>query len=444
MGEPESPRPPLMAADSACETHGRTVIDCPIAFGLATLAAATSFVTSGFIPHALYRFDAPNVWFQADLPRVFTVMTDPSYHARSYYHPLFGILTQPAVAVLRALTGLPALVAVRALVAAYAGVWACLLYSIAIALSLRKIEALVLTLIAVVSSAALFWWAVPETYGLGSLSLLVVLRMSLRRDARHLSGWVLLGSNLLALGTTVTNGLLGFFLTLRARRLGSAIRHIVMAVVIVTAVWGIQKMLHPDRGIQAQSGISRNPTTEAERAPTAGRESKIWTVLTEERHYARALTPSEIAEAAAVFVLHSVVAPPIESIPGDCGRGNLSVQDARPGGTGVIGLVSLAIWGVLLVTGTRAFFAAKSHGTFRVVLGCGLLWQLTLHIVYGSETFLYALHYGPLLLILTAYAFHCRQRWLVLAGAVCLLLLLSYNNVHRFWDAIQVASDAVR
>ena len=69
------------------------------------------------------------------------------------------------------LTGAEPLTAMRAVTAAVAAVWCSVLFLLLRVLLGRKLEAVLLTLLGAVSGAAVFWFAVPESYCLGSLSI---------------------------------------------------------------------------------------------------------------------------------------------------------------------------------------------------------------------------------------------------------------------------------
>ena len=71
-----------------------------------------------------------------------------------------------------------------------------------------------------------------------------------------------------------------------------------------------------------------------------------------------------------------------------------------------------------------------------MVLGLTLLGQLVLHVLYGPETFLYSLHFGPLLVILTALTTFSRLRILCLALSVLITVTAGVNNVLAFRKAI--------
>jgi hypothetical protein len=58
--------------------------------------------------------------------------------------------------------------------------------------------------------------------------------------------------------------------------------------------------------------------------------------------------------------------------------------------------------------------------------------QLGLHLAYGDETFLYSLHWGPLLALTACHALHGATRWAARAVAGLLFPLLVFNNLIVF------------
>jgi hypothetical protein len=90
---------------------------------------------------------------------------------------------------------------------------------------------------------------------------------------------------------------------------------------------------------------------------------------------------------------------------------------------------------LLLAIGIWALFRVAPHRPARVVLGLTLLCQLGLHMVYGKETFLYSLHFAPLLVILAALGTQTPARPLVLLLAGGLVVVAAANNYSQFTKA---------
>jgi hypothetical protein len=81
---------------------------------------------------------------------------------------------------------------------------------------------------------------------------------------------------------------------------------------------------------------------------------------------------------------------------------------------------------VILVFGLYAAFKISVNSiAWRAVL-LTVLGQLILHLVYGPETFIYAIHWFPLLVIIAGAGLNTRLRVPLLA---CILLLTLHNFI---------------
>jgi hypothetical protein len=78
----------------------------------------------------------------------------------------------------------------------------------------------------------------------------------------------------------------------------------------------------------------------------------------------------------------------------------------------------------------------------RTALAATAAGQLMLHLVYGDETFLYALHYAPLLIAMVALSSLTNLRRAVLTLTVLLIPLATINNAQRFAESVELIRDA--
>ena len=115
-------------------------------------------------------------------------------------------------------------------------------------------------------------------------------------------------------------------------------------------------------------------------------------------------------------------------------------QVSSPGSGSWWGAVAVGLWMALLALGLWGFFASKKHTKLRLVLGLSLLGQIGLHLVYGDETFLYSLHFLPLLIVLSAFSTLTRARLASLVLAGILLITLGINNGLQFAQAVEYFS----
>jgi hypothetical protein len=274
-------------------------------------------------------------------------------------------------------------------------------------LSCRRADALILTGLAAACAGALFWFPAIETFPLGALLLFPALFIAIDDRPRsllsHVLAWVF------ALGINLTNGMVAFFaslLTLTRRRF-------LLVAAIVTLVLAGLIWEHP-RLFWGSSATSQSGAGEA-----------AW------------VFPVEAGGAGAVmrvFFFGSAVAPEIRMLPnwrhpywplmtfqfGSLGTGS---------GWGAIATVG---WAFLLAGGVFALVTLREKKTFRTVLVLSLLYQLLLHLIYGRETFLYAMDYLPLLLLSIALATLTRWRPVVLAIAMLVAVSAAINNARLF------------
>ncbi len=68
----------------------------------------------------------------------------------------------------------------------------------------------------------------------------------------------------------------------------------------------------------------------------------------------------------------------------------------------------------------------------KIVLGFTIVGQLSLHLLYGEETFLYSLHWLPFLVLLAATGVHSTYRHYILATTIVLIIGVSINNYQQF------------
>jgi hypothetical protein len=98
-----------------------------------------------------------------------------------------------------------------------------------------------------------------------------------------------------------------------------------------------------------------------------------------------------------------------------------------------LGGIAIVAWTGLLLLGLWSFFTIKQHNKLRIVLGLTLLAQIFLHSIYGvGETFIYTLHFVPLLLTLAAFSLLTRFRLVSLGLVVVLIISAGITNRLQF------------
>lgn len=389
-------------------------LDFLLAGLLAVLAGVMAFLAVGATLHVL-DFGSFDLWFQSDLPRVVDNMTARhTWPSHNENHPLFALWSYPPTLFFRIVVGGELSRAVGATVAATAGLWAALMFALIRLLGARTLDAVIFTVLAMSSAAAVFWFSVTETYGLGSITIILALIVAALATRRRFPDWIYLGLNVLTLSVTVTNWMAGLSATIVSRSLRRTAALAGAGLVSVVALWWVQHLLFPQ--------ASFDPHAYAEGRYVLREESRgPWRV-------------------AASFFLHTIAMPAfmVEPDPdsSDSGRLMLATQMAIPGSGSPWGPAVAAGWLVLLALGIRALVTGQGPRGARLALGLAVVGQLLLHTLYGTETFLYALHFVVLLVPLAALGSRGRLRPLVLCLAFLVTIGAAANNWRQFRRAL--------
>jgi len=384
-------------------------IDVPFLLVLFLIGFAGSYIGAGKInPHGAR---AANVWFQADIERVYGNMTKRwSDHYRTKVHPLFSLAAHPAVHVLHK-AGLQKYEAVRLFVGTTAGMWLATIFLLLRLLRLRYLDAMLFSTLAAVSASAFFWSTVPETYLIGSVTMLLVMGFVAVSSERTFSAIWYVAFSAISLSMTVTNWMTGILATIVNNSWKQSIRITLDAFLLVTVLWAVQHAIYPS--------------------------SEFFLLSPEEHLYILPDTGGGFIEKTVAFFLHSMIMPEIQALenPWAADWPFLTIQLASIGSSGFLGLAMTVIWAGLLGFGAWAAFRFPEQEKFKVVLGLTLLGQLGLHLLYGDETFLYSLHWLPFLVLLAAMGAVSPHRRYVLAAVAVLIVGAGFNNFQQFTKA---------
>jgi len=385
--------------------------DIVIVLVLAVGAAFAAFQGAQLVDPVIVNDRAWDVWFNSDVPRVFSEMVVRSAsHWRINAHPLFPLVAFPLVCILRVGLHLESILAVRIVIAGVAPLWIGTLFLILRLMGCRRLDATLFSILASVSASAMFWFAIPETFAFGSLTILLAILVVGISERRRLSQlWYALASAL-TLSFTVTNWMAGIFAAFVDHRWKRALQITAMGLFVVVGLWGVEELVFPDI-----------PTI-----PFATTDLK-W-----ERKYVFRKGSGGPLVSVRSFVFHSMVVPAIEVTPNDPRIYLMVTQHSSPGTASTWGTIAVGLWAALLGLGLWGILSLREHRHLRLVLGLTLAGQLVLHAVYGQETFLYSLHFAPLLVLLAAFGTQTRARLaaLILAGA--LILSAGLNNGMQF------------
>jgi hypothetical protein len=397
------------------EKLGRTLrYDVLVVVILTCLGTGLSYVAIGKLPTSIFSFETSSSWFESDVPRVFHNMTERlSDHYRTKVHPLFSLLSYPLVFVLRKGFQFPAETAVRIVIAGVAGLWSAGLYVLLKLITRRVLDATLFALLAMASAASMFWFSVPETYSFGSLTILLSLGLLVLAQRYLISeGWYI-AISASTLSFTVTNWMAGLIVTHIGRSWRRTVQISINAFFLVTILWGIEKLIFPSSVFFMQIGGER-------------------------KYLSFVASGRRLVQVGASFFLHSMVMPQIQMVD----RFNrpdwpvMVTQTSLPGSSGILGIIACSVWLLILIMGLLSVIRLKEHKQLRVALSLMIAGQLCLHLLYGDETFLYALHFLPLLVIMTALTTLTRLRPVVLLLVGLLILMASINNLQQFFKAV--------
>jgi hypothetical protein len=129
-----------------------------------------------------------------------------------------------------------------------------------------------------------------------------------------------------------------------------------------------------------------------------------------------------------VFFLDALVMPDIAVIANAPDWPLFSVQHAFTWKLTAFGPVALAAWLGLLASGVWAMVSIEGLRRYRMAIVLALAGQLALHLVYGEETFLYALNWLPLLVSVAALATLTRLRLWVIPAALVFVVAAGWHN----------------
>ena len=146
--------------------------------------------------------------------------------------------------------------------------------------------------------------------------------------------------------------------------------------------------------------------------------------------------PSRVLEVLGSFFSHTVVMPVIEPVEKAPLQRVMTVQASFPGSGSAAGYIAAAAWLILLGLGVWASVSAVRRSRTVLLVLLTATAQLALHLVFGRETFLYSMHFLPLLIVIAAWVtFTCfRIPGLGLAAIVTVGTVINNN-----WQFVRAA-----
>ena len=386
--------------------------DIAIIAALGLCMAIGSYQLSGWLNEQMQNtlIYVNDLWFDADVYRIYYVMTDRMSveNDRSTTHPLFAIIAYPTMQAMTSILGIGPPRALRLLVAISAALWIVCLYSTMRLIDCKKFDATVFSVLAASSTSSIFWFAIPETFAMGSISILVSLAFIAFTRFKNINWIWYVALNIFTLSITITNWMAGLTVTYIKLPFRKLVVTLVLTLTIALGLWLIQTALFPaaHQLIPTESG----------------------NILTAQA--------GSVLNSLKAILAHSMIAPSLLLRHGlgivNSGKLILSFQGAALGSSSVWGAIALIPWALLLCLGVRSFFIANIDPSFRLALVIILVGQVLLHLIYGNEAFLYSLHFLPLIIIFASLTTLTRYRKIALTLALLVIPLAFMNNGVQF------------
>lgn len=352
-------------------------------------------------------------WFQSDGWRVYDDMVDwGANHYRANIRPLFSLISIPATALISKLSGVRGIEAIWIFNAACMSVWVGGLYLTVRALGAATVPALLTAALGAASASAMYWFIVPETYALSSMWLVLLLLLAAVEVRRPQGKLIWIASGTLVVCTLVSNILAVLALTLCMKPRKDALQILAAVSVLFIAALLAQRVIFPSGAtiridkLEGESGFVMHPDNGG---------------------------PGCIAAAEWI----SPLIAPTARVVGDAeATGHRVSVQCMQAASGPYRLAAAVLWLGFFAWGVGALLWLRDDGGRLRRFTYGLLGALALnsalHMVYGEETFLYALHFTPLLLVLASGVFLLpRYRRLPQGLAAVLLCLFTVLNFQQ-------------
>lgn len=381
-------------------------IDICVLFVFFIMAFSATYISSQKIDYDVF-IEGKNTWFQADTSRVYDNMTERwSNHSRTNVHPLFTITTNPIVQIIDKIIG-DKKTTVQFIISFISACSLALIYLIFRLLEIRIIDSALFTSLAAVSSSSIFWANVPETFMLGTLSMLIVTAFMVMTKNKSFNPkyYVLIGS--ISLIGTVTNWMAGILISLLNFKINKAIRVCFDMILVVTILSAVQNLIYPS--------------------------SNFFLFLGGEEKWMMVEASGGWLDKLRIFFFHTLVMPDIiiKENPWSPEWPLFSIQISELGGfLELHGILNL-IWLSLFSLGAYTLISSNEEIKLKIYLFSIVLCQAFLHLIYGDETFLYSLHWTPFLIIIASIASKSKFISPVRLMTIALIVGAYTNNIEQ-------------
>ncbi len=383
------------------------------------IAFAAVMITHGQLDLSLAA--KAGVWFSADVHTALLNMTQAdSNFANLRLNPLLPLVSHPVLEILTRV-GISKTAGLSLYLSASAGLLMVLFFSLLRVCGNSRLQAVLFSLLLSVSSAWLFWTAVPGPYPLAAAGLLALLIVT-AKATRATPGWLRVLASTAAVGTLAVSAVPALLAAWRHKSLLRSAGIVLLAAGLICIAWVVAHALYPT----TQFFLSLP-------WPPGELLSQVGNAI------------SGLADAVRVFVLHSVVTPQVDVLApaADPRWPLLSVQQAALGSSGIAGWAASLLWLGLLALG---FYRAAGHWRRRAAEGRAKFPFSWLLIITGlfyllffqsqaQPLFQHSLMWVPVLILLAAGAARDMQGWWINVALVLLVAATAFNNLQQLQAA---------
>ncbi|MBN1559557.1 hypothetical protein JW998_04865 [candidate division KSB1 bacterium] len=369
---------------------------------LVLAVAIFTFLFARSVPMIILDYKFNSTYFGSDAARVWKNFNDRGgYHDRAKVHPLFPMaICLPVLIGIK--IGFDRLALVSAALALNSAALVALLYYLLFIVTKRTLDSLLFILLFLASGSFVFWSKIAETFPFGATTILLsfcVLSIPMLRGKEL----PFLLASIVSVSLTVTNwmsGLLSCFFSLKIRQ---TVVIIVKTIVIVAALWSVQKFIFPDAGHFLDFSEEKKyikPTN---------------TLFAMRQFFGDSLYPAQIVEGFNVM-----------------NRPTVALERNLSDGAMTLAIVIWSAWLGIILYGLRYCWKYRRASPLNYVLLFFLIGQMVLHSLYGShEVFMYSLHWMPSLILIAAFATRGNYRRCVLAMIIALIVIIAPLNFRR-------------
>lgn len=395
--------------------------DLILAILIFLIAGGTAFYRASLLDTVIYSRDNKNrvltadIYFDGDISKIYRLMTNRSgsEHLITSEHPFISLITYPPIYFLTKVFKISQVNAVYLFVACMAAIWALAFFGLLRIINLQPVDAALITFLGMNSASYVFWFSVPEVFPIGSISIICSLGIVLLAETSKSPFVLYCLANFISFGVTTTNIMVSAIPIILRKKIIQGSKIIISSLIIASAFFGIEKTIFP----QAQFF-----------AFGSNRLSKFILIPSFDR----------VINVLRGFFLNTIVMPEIGIIEfSDYWISmKFSVQETLISGTNIIGIISLLLWIILFSISIFSCCKQFRNSLLKQSVVMIIFCQLFLHFFFGSETFLYSMHFLPLLLLLIAFSTQTRFRKISLFMIIALIAFTMINNYGQFTNMV--------